>query len=91
MSEKGLHSVTWQHNGETWTATVGEQLHGYRIETRGRGRKKTYARVELFDPARILQVGAYEVWHDLGHAAQSRSEWNNPITIGSPIHIVKSE
>ena len=77
--------MTFRHNGEEWTATVGERLVGRRWKAVGRPRIE---RVQhLSDPARVLAIFA-------GHPFAvvldgTRSAWNNPFYAGDVRSIVR--
>jgi hypothetical protein len=88
--KKRIYSITYVHDGEEWTATVGESLHGigHRI-TRSRGKKhdRTY---HVGDPAIVLAIfpGApFMVVTNHRIAGNVGSAWENPFFAGTPTSI----
>lgn len=75
-----VYSITFTHDGETWTATVGEQLKGNKTVTRGRGRTKSEYNVPLSNASTVMAIFPnvpYFVWHDgVSH------QWANPFMAG---------
>jgi hypothetical protein len=82
---KRIYSITFRHNGEEWTATVGQKLHGTKTrETRSKGKKRT-STTSLQDDAMVLAIFSgtpYLVCTDGGN--NSRSLWENPFFAGQP-------
>ena len=77
-----VFSITFTHNGEVWTATVGETLAGIRNRTVGRGRTKREFEQKLTDAATVVAIFAshpYIVWTNAGAV---RSKWSNPFYVG---------
>jgi len=80
-----IYSITFRHNGETWTATVGETLKGTRIHTKGRGRTRIEREVPVRDGSTVMAIFPgvpFMVWHD----GASR-HWTNPFMAGEPSSI----
>jgi hypothetical protein len=83
MGER-VYSITFDHNGEEWTATVGKILKGLSRKTiRVKGEYQTRERVEhLSDPALVLAIFPgvpYVVITNHKLASLSvGSEWENP-------------
>jgi hypothetical protein len=82
-----IYSITYTHDGSTWTATVGEELHGtYTRQRRSRGlavERTTRRR----DPARVLAIfegNPYIVVTDARPLGSTASEWANPFIAGQP-------
>lgn len=85
--ENRIYSMTWRHDGETWTATVGETLRGVATVTSGRGREKRYREVPRSSSDTVLAIFP-------GHpgliAHDNKSKyWNFPILTGEAQAIVK--
>jgi hypothetical protein len=81
-----IYSITFISNGETWTATVGQQLKGTGTITKGRGRQRTVREVPLHNGATVLAIFAghpFLVCHD----GASRT-WANPFLAGQPRAVV---
>lgn len=80
-----IYSITYTHNGETWTATVGEKLCGSVVRTRKVRGKKTERIVPLSNASTVIAIYPgvpFHVWHD----GASRT-WANPFLTGEPISI----
>ncbi len=85
--DRRIYEIDWVHDGEEWTATVGEPLRGRRIRTR-RVRGETVAKTtRLSDAAVVLAIfpGApYLVVTDAVPLGTTRSAWVNPFMAGVP-------
>lgn len=89
--EQRVYSITYTHDSEEWTATVGEHLHGIRRRTsRSRG-KRIERTIQLSDPALVLAIfpGAvfivvinHRIVGDVGSA------WENPFFAGKPRSVI---
>lgn len=82
-----VYSITFSSKGETWTATVGEELRGTRLVTRGRGRTKREFQVPLANAATVIAIFPgvpYHVWHD----GASRV-WANPFLAGDILSVTR--
>ena len=81
-----VYSITFRHDSEIWTATVGERLRGVR-EHRQR-RRYAAPRVDRpSDPAIVLAIFAgvpYTVVTDGRPLGGARSAWVNPFMAGQP-------
>lgn len=82
-----VYSITYMHDGEEWTATVGEQLAGVRRKE-GTSRGRRIERVtQLADPATVLAIlpgTPYIVVTDHRTTRGVRSAWENPFMAGRP-------
>lgn len=80
-----VYSITFSHNGERWTATVGEQLRGSVTKTsRVRG-QKIERTVALSNGSTVMAIYPgvpFHVWHDYASRA-----WANPFLTGEPTSI----
>ncbi len=85
QSGSRIYSISFKHNGEHWTATVGEQLKGSATKTsRVRG-QKTDRTVSLGDGSTVMAIFPsvpFHVWHD----GASRT-WANPFLTGEPTSV----
>ena len=85
--DRRIYSITYVHDGEEWTATVGEPLRGIRHRTsRSRG-KKIERTVHLSDPAVVLAIfpgDPYMVVTNQRLAGNVGSAWENPFLAGRP-------
>ena len=80
-----VYSISYTHNGEEWTSTVGETSRGFRQRTIGRGAKKREAIDRLADPAKVLAIfpgNPYFVVTDKDLVSRVRSDWANPFMMG---------
>lgn len=83
-----IYSITFIHDGEEWTATVGEPLRGKRFRTsRSRG-MGIESEQPISDPAIVLAIfpgSPYMVVtnHRLG-GRNVGSRWENPFFAGEP-------
>ena len=80
-----IYSITFVHNSEEWTATVGETLRGVRHATvRSRG-KKISRTLQLADPALVLAIfpeNPLKVVTNSHPIGVARSQWANPFLVG---------
>src|SRR4051812_15921217 len=52
-----VYSITYDHDGVHWTATVGEPLRGWKLHTyKPRGKKREEHKVPVEDPAVVLAI-----------------------------------
>lgn len=89
-NDSRIYSITYQHNGGEWTATVGEKLHGHTIaDPRARSNKRRTEK-PLGDSAVIVAIFSgvpFLVFTDSGHGSGSRSAWENPFMAGQPTSV----
>lgn len=64
-----IYSVTFLHDGEEWTATVGKRLQGVTLPPRYSRSRRPFRERQLSDPAVVLAIfppdrpnGPYIVW-----------------------------
>jgi len=89
IPERRIYSITFVHDGEEWTATVGEQLRGIkRRMTRSKGQRieRTTSISDTAIVLAIFQGTPYIVVTDKG-ISQKYSKWENPFMAGSPIAV----
>ena len=82
---KRVYSITYRHNGEEWTATIGEPLQGVRPEKRNRKGARTEPERALSDPAIVLAIFPgvpHVVVTNHKIAGNVRSSWENPFLAG---------
>jgi hypothetical protein len=80
-----IYSITWRHNGEVWTATVGQKLHGFATKVSRSMRGKVEREIPLSNASSVLAIfpGApYVVWHD-----DASRVWANPFLAGEPFQV----
>jgi hypothetical protein len=79
------------HDGEEWTATVGERLRGSKLrKTRRRGIGSIERTVPLSDPAVVFAIFPgypYMVVTNHGIGQSVGSAWANPFMAGEPRRI----
>jgi hypothetical protein len=88
-SDRRVYEIEWDHDGEDWTATVGEHLRGKKIRTvRPKGRPFVSTETTpLSDPATVLAIFAgipYMVVTDARPLGAVLSSWANPFMAGEP-------
>lgn len=80
-----VFSITYTHDGEQWTSTVGESSRGTRRKTVGRGATKRERVEHLSDPAIVLAIfpgNPYMVVTNHGIPSRVASNWANPFLMG---------
>ncbi len=90
--ERRIYSITYTHDGEEWTATVGQRLHGIRRRRPSRKRSMSPFAPEpppehLSDSATVLAIFAgvpYFVVTNKRLEEGVRSAWENPFMAGQP-------
>ncbi len=85
--EERVFSITWKRDSGEWTATVGEQLKGIEIVTKGRGRQKRVFELPRSTNDTVLAIFP-GVPFLIMHNNASRL-WNVPILAGSPTRVVR--
>ena len=82
-----IYSITYTHNGEVWTATVGQQMKGYAHRTRKIRGQTVHQEVLLHNRSTVLAIFPgvpFFVWHD-----GTSNTWANPFMAGSPSSVIK--
>jgi hypothetical protein len=81
------YSIVWKHNGEEWTATVGECLKGIRRKKAGRGKPP---RVEHLGDAAVVQAifSGPSCFRVVTNSAPG-SAWSNPLLAGVPMSVTR--
>ncbi len=77
-----VYSITYRHDGEDWTSTVGKRSEGVRTRTVGRGSAAREVSTRLSDPSTVLAIfpgGPYIVITDGARG----SSWSNPFYMGA--------
>lgn len=86
-----IYSITYAHDGEEWTATVGHNLTGVRCRTvRSRG-QKIERTSQVGDPAIVLAIFPgvpYMVVTNHRIGGNVGSAWENPFMAGQPKAVV---
>jgi hypothetical protein len=85
--DKRIYSITYFHDGEEWTATVGESLRGVRRRTTRSQGKKIERTQPVSDPATVLAIFPgipFMVVTNHGIEDNVRSAWVNPFMAGQP-------
>jgi len=79
-TDRRIYSITFVHDGEEWTATVGERMHGIRLPNRRSRSKKPYYPQPLFDEAVVMAIfpGFEQFPHKVLHNGARGSKWANP-------------
>lgn len=81
-----VESITFRSDGETWTATVGEELRGTRTTMVRRGGRQVEHTERLYGRSRVLGIfdGSPAVVVLDKALGLSRSEWEPVFFAGSP-------
>jgi hypothetical protein len=82
-----IYSITYKHDGEEWTATVGENLEGVRYKSSRVKGKKIERELRLSDPAVVLAIfpgNPYIVITNHRIVGNVGSQWENPFMAGVP-------
>jgi hypothetical protein len=82
-----IYSITYKHNGEVWTATVGKKLSGTVWRTHKSRGQKIEREHTLSNGATVLAIFAgypFHVWHD-----NASRIWSNPFLAGEPTSVVR--
>ena len=54
--DRRIEQIEWRHDSESWTATVGQMMHGTKIRKVTRKGKRVDVTDHLSDPARVLAI-----------------------------------
>lgn len=84
--DRRIYSIAFVHDGQEWTATVGETLHGVQCNTMLRGIKIDSSR-PVGDPAVVLAIfpgTPFMVVTNHRIDGRIRSAWENPFLAGEP-------
>jgi len=84
--QERLASITYIHNGVTWTAAVGQTLSGERVDRRRRKPGLVDVTTRSSDPARVMTIfrgsPIYLVVTDARPISDVVSFWENPFMVG---------
>lgn len=92
--ERRIYSITYTHNGEEWTATIGEKLTGVRYKTSRVKGVKVEREERLGDPAIVLAIFSgdpYFVVTNHRLVGNIGSRWENPFMAGRPTSVTYFE
>lgn len=84
--DQRIFSVNFHHDGDDWTATVGEPLRGTGFKTSRSGGKKVERSFPLSDPAIVLAIFPGEPHRVVTSAGffGPPGRWANPFYVGTP-------
>jgi hypothetical protein len=88
--EQRIYSITYVHDGEEWTATVGEALRGRRHSTTRRRGQRLERTERLSDPAVVLAIFSGSPFMVVtneripGSVGGVGSAWESPFMAGRP-------
>jgi hypothetical protein len=85
--EQRIYSITYTHDGEDWTATVGKNLTGVRHKTSRVKGVKVEREERLSDPALVLAIftgNPFFVVTNHRLVGNVGSRWENPFMAGRP-------
>jgi len=79
-ADRRIYSITFVHDGEEWTATVGERMHGIRLPNRRSRSKRPTTPQPLFDQAVVMAIfpGVDQFPHKVLTNGAQPSKWANP-------------
>ena len=83
-----IYSIVFKHNGEEWTATVGDTLQGVRHSTHKVRGVRTERSQQLSDPATVTAIFPGAPYRVATNALPGRSAWENPFLAGTPESVV---
>jgi len=86
-----VYSITFVHDDEQWTATVGMRLQGVRRHSSRSQGKKVMQTTELSDQATVLSIfpdNPFKVVTNQGIVEHINSAWENPFFVGRPNSIL---
>jgi hypothetical protein len=87
LVERRIYSITYTHDGEEWTATVGQHLKGVRYRTSRVKGQKVEREQRLSDPAVVLAIFAGDPFFVVTNhriVGNVGSRWENPFMAGRP-------
>jgi len=76
-----VYSITFTHDGQLWTATVGQTLRGEERRIRRRRGQRYESTTQLQDPATVLAIfpgRPFYVLTDASRGTAVMSQWANP-------------
>jgi hypothetical protein len=84
-----IYSISYEHDGEEWTATVGASLRGVRHVSKRSKSKKIERTEHLADPAVVLAIFPGRPFivvtnHQIDESLRIGSRWANPFYVGTP-------
>jgi hypothetical protein len=80
-----VYSISYTHDGETWTSTVGQASRGIRRRTVGRGSTRREYEEHVSDPAIVLAIfpgNPFVIVTNHLPGMGVRSTWANPFYMG---------
>ena len=87
-----VYSITYLHDGDEWTATVGEQLRGIRMKTSRLRGTNVERSIRIANPAIVLAIFQgvpYTVVTNHRIAGHVCSRWEHPFMPGQPTCALK--
>lgn len=85
-----VYSITFRHDSDYWSATVGERLTGSKTRQIGAKHKGTEQTTRLDDAATVVAIfpgTPYLVVTDSGIISGGRTSWENPFYAGVPTSV----
>jgi len=85
-----VYSITFRHDSDEWSATVGERLTGSKTQQIGPGDNRTGQTTPLDDAATVVAIfpgTPYLVVTDSGIISGGRTSWENPFYAGTPTSV----
>lgn len=88
-----VYSITFRHDSDHWSATVGERLTGSSTRQIGPRHKRAEQTTRLEDAATVVAIFPdvpYLVVTDSGIISGGRTSWENPFLAGVPTSVTTS-
>ena len=85
-----VYSITFRHDSDLWSATVGERLTGSKTQQTGQADNSTEQTTPLDDAATVVAIfpgTPYLVVTDSGIISGGRTSWENPFYAGTPTSV----
>lgn len=85
-----VYSITFRHDSDYWSATVGERLTGSKTRQIGPEDNSTEPTTRLNDAATVVAIfpgTPYLVVTDSGIISGGRTSWENPFYAGVPTSV----
>jgi hypothetical protein len=81
-ADKRIYSISFTHDSEEWTATVGEELRGISRKTVRRRGQRVEQTTSRSDPATVVAIFASAPYQVVTNGYRTR--WANPFYVGKP-------
>lgn len=87
-SHERIYSITFRHDGEVWTATVGERMKGKATATSAVGRERAEPDPLRWSADTVIAIYAGgTVPYLIAHDGAGRNRWNMPIWVRDVLNV----